>query len=97
MVLPMLVDQFKASGQDVYQTPAPAFSTSAKIKPGMTAAELIKQIGMPSEVDNSIAADKMLTYRGPMCTMTTENCYIWIDKGLVSSMKRIKPQYMAGI
>lgn len=97
IILPMIVDQFKAAGQDVRHMPAPAFSTSAKIKPGMTIAELINQVGMPKEIEPSIAADHMLVYRGDLCTKAEENCYIFEKAGKVEMMMRIKPQYMAGI
>jgi hypothetical protein len=97
MLFPMLIDQFKAMGQDVYTQPAPVFGESAKVKPGMTVAALLKQLGTPKDVSDTIMGDKMLSYRGEMCSMQDENCYVFINKGLVTELKRIKPQYMAGI
>jgi hypothetical protein len=92
----MLIDQFRLDGRNVYQMDTPVFSTSAKVHEGMTAAELIKQIGVPKEVENSIVADKMLVYDGDMCAKdyNTSTCYVHIKNGLVSGLTRIKPQYL---
>lgn len=99
MIFPMIVDQFKASNQDVYQMPPPAFAERAQIKEAMPISEAIKQLGMPNGVERSTwnPSQKMVYYRGPMCAHRDSNCYLVVEDGKVVSFAHFKPQYIAGI
>lgn len=97
-IFPMLLDQYRAMNQPVPKE-VPGFSTSAQVYKGMPIAAAVQQLGMPKDVeDNYWGGGKMLVYRGEMCSMKGENCYIHTDEhGLVKTLARIKPQYMKGL